>query len=183
MPCAAGLDGGHLAFNYWYHPPDNLDPSKAGFKQPYTGPYYPTVWANRRSWLQAETQTWWKQQQQHSQLPGQQKQPHSKQQRQQQQDGDGSSSASKRRRIKWAPTVADVGNVYEAFNTRAGTATGSFKVLPQHSGLRWASALTVPCASSSWPHVSAGSLTAGCQHAVQYSSNVKIGLRSGCAQP
>jgi hypothetical protein len=160
MPCASGLDGGHLAFNYWYHPPDNLDPSKAGFKRPYTSPYYPTVWANRRSWLQAETRTWWQQQQQqqHSQLPGQHKQPHSKQQRQQQQqqqDGDGSSSASKRRRIKWAPTVEDVDNVYEAFNTRAGTATGSFKVLPQHSGLRCASTLTASCASLSWPRVPA----------------------------
>lgn len=28
--------GGHLAFNYWFHPPDNLDPSEAGFQQPYT---------------------------------------------------------------------------------------------------------------------------------------------------
>lgn len=134
---ASGLDGGHLAVNFWFHPPDNLDPGKAGFKNPYTSPYYPSVWANRRGWVQAETRAWWQQQQQRRRqqkqqqqqlqngLP-QQQQPHQKQQQQ---------SANKRRRIKWSPTVGDPGNVYEAFNTRAGTATGSYKVLPQHSGL------------------------------------------------
>lgn len=106
-----------------YHPPDNLDPGKAGFKQPYSSPYYPTVWANRCSWIQAETRAWWQQQQKLQAGPSAH---NSKQQRQ----------AAKRRRIKWAPTVGDPGNAYEAFNTRAGTATGSCKILPQHSGLR-----------------------------------------------
>ena len=26
----------HLALNFWCHPPDNLDPSPAGFAAPYT---------------------------------------------------------------------------------------------------------------------------------------------------
>lgn len=60
---AAGEDGGHLAINYWYHPPDNLDSSKAGFKRPYTSPYYPTIWAQRQLWLQQDTERWWQQQQ------------------------------------------------------------------------------------------------------------------------
>jgi Cupin-like domain len=30
-----GDDGGHLALNYWFHPPDNLDPSAEGFAKPY----------------------------------------------------------------------------------------------------------------------------------------------------
>lgn len=106
--------------------------------QPYTSPYYPTVWANRRSWLQADTRAWWQQQQQQqSQGQGQQATAAAQQQHKQKQERDhGSSSARKRRCVKWAGTVGDPGNVYEAFNTRAGTATGSFKVLPTHSGLR-----------------------------------------------
>jgi hypothetical protein len=125
VAAAAGLDGGHLAINYWYHPPDNLDPSKAGFKQPYSSPYYPSVWANRRGWIQAETRTWWQQQQRLAQpqqqgLGSQKQQQHQQHQQHQQQEA-GSTSAAKRRRIKWAPTVAEPGNVYEAFNTRAGS--------------------------------------------------------------
>ena len=29
-PSEAGR-GGHLAVNYWFHPPDNLDPSRKGY--------------------------------------------------------------------------------------------------------------------------------------------------------
>ena len=28
-------DGGHLALNYWFHPPDNLDTSFEGLENPY----------------------------------------------------------------------------------------------------------------------------------------------------
>ena len=28
-------EGGHLALNYWFHPPDNLDPSPQGMQKPY----------------------------------------------------------------------------------------------------------------------------------------------------
>ncbi|GLC45639.1 hypothetical protein PLESTB_001789000 [Pleodorina starrii] len=44
---AGGPDGGHLAFNYWFHPPDNLDPSRHGFKAPYTSDYWPALWRAR----------------------------------------------------------------------------------------------------------------------------------------
>jgi hypothetical protein len=119
-----------------FHPPDNLDPGNAGFKQPYSSPYYPSIWANRRSWIQAETRAWWQQQQQQKLQAGPSAHNSNQQQQQQHQAASGPGRAVKRRRIKWAPTVADPGNVYEAFNTRAGTATGSCKILPQHSGLK-----------------------------------------------
>eukprot|EP00775_Hariotina_reticulata_P000764 gene764-1071_t len=50
-----GLDGGHLAINYWYHPPDNLVSSKSGFNHPYTSSYYPTVWKNRQEGVGSPT--------------------------------------------------------------------------------------------------------------------------------
>ena len=28
-------EGGHLALNYWFHPPDNLDPSVKAMQSPY----------------------------------------------------------------------------------------------------------------------------------------------------
>ena len=31
----------------WFHPPDNLDPSPAGYAQPYTSPFWPAVWQGR----------------------------------------------------------------------------------------------------------------------------------------
>jgi len=127
----AGLDGGHLAINYWFHPPDHLDPGKSGFNKPYTSPYYPTVWANRRGWLQSETQAWWQQQQQQHHSQQNKQQPKQRQQQQQ----PGATGSKKRRRINWAPSVGDPGNVYQANNTRAGTATGDCKIHPQHSGL------------------------------------------------
>lgn len=37
----------HLAFNYWFHPPDNLDPSAAGYDSPYRTMYWPSLWAQR----------------------------------------------------------------------------------------------------------------------------------------
>ncbi|KXZ50372.1 hypothetical protein GPECTOR_16g545 [Gonium pectorale] len=39
--------GGHLAFNYWFHPPDNLDPSRSGFRAPYKSDYWPALWRSR----------------------------------------------------------------------------------------------------------------------------------------
>ncbi|GFR44988.1 hypothetical protein Agub_g6296, partial [Astrephomene gubernaculifera] len=38
---------GHLAFNYWFHPPDNLDPSRRGFKSPYVSDFWPSFWRSR----------------------------------------------------------------------------------------------------------------------------------------
>ncbi|KAK9811206.1 hypothetical protein WJX73_010422 [Symbiochloris irregularis] len=38
----------HLAVNYWFHPPDNLDPGPQGFSRPYTQQcYWPALWARR----------------------------------------------------------------------------------------------------------------------------------------
>lgn len=39
----------HCALNYWFHPPDNLDPSLKGFKAPYSSDYYPSIWRNREA--------------------------------------------------------------------------------------------------------------------------------------
>lgn len=36
--------GGHLAFNYWMHPPDHLHPTD-GFSTPYKSAYWPEYWA------------------------------------------------------------------------------------------------------------------------------------------
>ena len=51
---AAGGDAGsarfgsaHVALNFWVHPPDNLDPSPAGFGSPYRGHYWPDLWQRR----------------------------------------------------------------------------------------------------------------------------------------
>ncbi|GIL42144.1 hypothetical protein Vafri_210, partial [Volvox africanus] len=44
---AGGKNGGHLAFNYWYHPPDNLDPSRRGFLAPYNSDFWPSLWRAR----------------------------------------------------------------------------------------------------------------------------------------
>lgn len=38
-----GSANGHLAMNYWYHPPDKLD----SFETPYSSPYWPQDWALR----------------------------------------------------------------------------------------------------------------------------------------
>ena len=37
----------HLAFNYWFHPPDNLDPGLQGFERPYISTYWPLMWRRR----------------------------------------------------------------------------------------------------------------------------------------
>eukprot|EP01025_Chloroclados_australasicus_P017523 TRINITY_DN1894_c0_g1_i2.p1 TRINITY_DN1894_c0_g1~~TRINITY_DN1894_c0_g1_i2.p1 ORF type:complete len:282 (-),score=36.63 TRINITY_DN1894_c0_g1_i2:241-1086(-) len=39
---------GHMAFNFWFHPPDNLVKGEQGFSKPYTSNYWPQVWENRR---------------------------------------------------------------------------------------------------------------------------------------
>ena len=48
---ASGGGGGgtHLAVNWWFHPPDNLDPSPAGFARPYSSEFWPAVWEGRRA--------------------------------------------------------------------------------------------------------------------------------------
>lgn len=38
---------GHMAFSYWFHPPDNLRPDASGLTQPYTSGFWPTLWAAR----------------------------------------------------------------------------------------------------------------------------------------
>lgn len=37
---------GHLALNYWYHPPDRLDAGDS-FNNPYSSPFWPRDWAKR----------------------------------------------------------------------------------------------------------------------------------------
>ncbi|KAK9821569.1 hypothetical protein WJX81_005489 [Elliptochloris bilobata] len=39
----------HMALNYWFHPPDNVDPGPQGFAAPYTSEFWPAVWAARRA--------------------------------------------------------------------------------------------------------------------------------------
>mmetsp|Transcript_9372 Transcript_9372/g.26765 ORF Transcript_9372/g.26765 Transcript_9372/m.26765 type:complete len:633 (+) Transcript_9372:184-2082(+) len=41
--------GGHLALNFWMHPPDNLDPSLGGMTAPYCNPLWPALWEKRRT--------------------------------------------------------------------------------------------------------------------------------------
>ncbi len=43
----------HLALNYWFHPPDNADPSPAGFRRPYRDAYWPEVWTGRSARCEA----------------------------------------------------------------------------------------------------------------------------------
>lgn len=45
-----------MALNYWFHPPDNLDPSPKGFTHPYTSAYLPTLWGERRGWYEQQQQ-------------------------------------------------------------------------------------------------------------------------------
>ncbi len=37
----------HMAINYWFHPPDNLDATASGFAKPYLGSYWPQQWSAR----------------------------------------------------------------------------------------------------------------------------------------
>lgn len=134
--CAAsGLDGGHLALNFWFHPPTNLDPSAAGFKAPYACPFFPSLWAARQPWLQQDTHAWWQQQQRRQQqLLQASGQPQQQQQAgAQQQAGSRRRAQQRARGITWARGVPDVGNAYSVCNTRPGTATGSPSVLPQQA--------------------------------------------------
>ncbi|KAL3133669.1 hypothetical protein ABBQ32_008175 [Trebouxia sp. C0010 RCD-2024] len=39
--------GGHLALNYWFHPPDNLDPSLEAMQSPYRSKYWSDLWTRR----------------------------------------------------------------------------------------------------------------------------------------
>jgi hypothetical protein len=43
---------GHMAFNYWFHPPDRFDAgaspeSGTPFSKPYTSPFWPRDWRAR----------------------------------------------------------------------------------------------------------------------------------------
>lgn len=38
----------HLALNYWFHPPDNLQAGEKGFSHPYTSEYWPELWESRK---------------------------------------------------------------------------------------------------------------------------------------
>ena len=42
---------GHIAFSYWFHPPDNLRPE--GLQRPYTSDFWPALWATRLPQLPA----------------------------------------------------------------------------------------------------------------------------------
>jgi hypothetical protein len=44
----------HLALNYWFHPPDNLQTGDEGFLHPYTTKYWPELWEARESRYKAE---------------------------------------------------------------------------------------------------------------------------------
>ncbi len=57
---------GHMAFSYWFHPPDNLD-STAGFAAPYASGFWPSLWAARLPQLRP--------QQRHQQQAAQQVEP------------------------------------------------------------------------------------------------------------
>jgi hypothetical protein len=126
--CPAGLDGGHLAINYWYHPPDNLDSSKAGFKQPYSSAYYPSIWAQRQPWLQQDTQRWWQHKQQHMQQQGAAA-------------ADGGAPpqlrvkthAAGQKHVVWREEVHSPSNKYGMSMTRDGTATGDASKMPDGS--------------------------------------------------
>lgn len=49
----APASSSHLALNYWVHPPDNLDPSPAGYAAPYRSTYWEEVWAGREQRYEA----------------------------------------------------------------------------------------------------------------------------------
>uniref|UniRef100_A0A383WCI6 JmjC domain-containing protein n=1 Tax=Tetradesmus obliquus TaxID=3088 RepID=A0A383WCI6_TETOB len=128
-----GLDGGHLAINYWYHPPDNLDSSKAGFKQPYSSAYYPSLWAQRQPWLQQATQRWWQHKQQHMQQQGAAADaadtdggmPHHQLRVKTHPDG--------QRHVAWREEVHSPSNKYRMSMTKDGTATGDAGKMPDGS--------------------------------------------------
>ncbi|KAF8072806.1 jmj4 [Scenedesmus sp. PABB004] len=95
-----GGGGGHLAVNYWYHPPDVLDPGAAGFASPYSCPFLPALWAARAPRLQAETRAWWARRR-----------------------GAGG-GAPRARRVGWRPGVHSPTNRYHTSMTREGSDTG-----------------------------------------------------------
>ena len=37
----------HMALNYWFHPPDNLDPVN-GHRKPYLRPFWPDMWKRQQ---------------------------------------------------------------------------------------------------------------------------------------
>lgn len=41
----------HAAFNFWFHPPDNL----SSFENPYASPFWPRDWEERAALERAET--------------------------------------------------------------------------------------------------------------------------------
>ncbi|GBF92068.1 hypothetical protein Rsub_04415 [Raphidocelis subcapitata] len=131
----------HLAFNWWFHPPDNLAPTNAAFKQPYTSDYWPSLWAARKGRLQALQAA------ARARNGGQpQTEPQRQQQQQQQRQGQrrpalapppakgvlrkGRARRKGGGRIHWRGGVADVANRYYRGMTHEGTASGSAAVWP-----------------------------------------------------
>jgi hypothetical protein len=127
-----------LAINYWYHPPDNLDSSKAGFKQPYSSAYYPSIWAQRQPWLQQDTQRWWQHKQQQLQ---QQQGPAAEAAAAAAADPAGAlqqqlrvkTHAAGGRHVGWREEVHSPSNKYRMSMTRDGTATGNASMMPDGS--------------------------------------------------
>jgi hypothetical protein len=95
LPTCAGC-ATHMAFNWWFQPPDNLSLTKSAFLQPYFSDYWPTLWEARRARLEAalgragatqqqqQQQQWQQQQQQQRQ---QQRQRGQQQREEEQQEG------------------------------------------------------------------------------------------------
>ncbi|CAG9464169.1 unnamed protein product [Pedinophyceae sp. YPF-701] len=48
---AARDAAGHLAVNFWFHPPDSLAPGASGMAAAYSSPYWPSLWERRRRQL------------------------------------------------------------------------------------------------------------------------------------
>jgi hypothetical protein len=140
----------HLAFNWWFHPPDNLAPTKDDYRQPYTSDYWPALWAARRPrYLKQQQAAASTPQQQQQQQPVKQKGGKTEQQQQQQPlrgilsprggvakagakrlvTGGGRASAAPRR-IRWPKSVRDVANRYYRGMTHPNTASGSPKSWP-----------------------------------------------------
>lgn len=42
-------EGGHLALNYWFHPPDAMGSGANSMANPYKSLYWPAQWASQHS--------------------------------------------------------------------------------------------------------------------------------------
>ncbi|KAI8469384.1 MAG: cupin-like domain-containing protein [Monoraphidium minutum] len=126
----------HLALNWWFHPPDNLAPTRAAFAAPYTSEYWPAVWEGRRARLEAAAAR-----------GGGGGEADGGKRRLQQQGGSGEGAAAKRpkggpaaagrggsggggARVRWTQAQPEPGNRYYRGNTHPGTASGTAAVWP-----------------------------------------------------